>query len=92
MGVLLRDANVRFEECHTAWLNEREFVEIARTLKTMAKELGLETDPVINELVHFGVDAAFAMLAVLPDLKSRPATSRPGAGIAAKPVGVPSVQ
>lgn len=64
MGVLMRDAFMWSKEHHTAWLNELEFAEIARTLKAMARDQGLETDAIINELVHFGVDAAFALLSV----------------------------
>ncbi len=89
MGVMLRDACVRFEECHTAWLNEREFAEVARTLKTLAHDLGVATDPVINELVHFGVDAAFALLSVQSELESGPDLLHAPSGRIARPAGQP---
>lgn len=91
MGVMMRDACVRYEECHTAWLNEREFAEVARTLKALAVEQGLATDPIINELVHFGVDAAYALLCVQTELESGRDTIRASSGRDAKPAGLPLV-
>ncbi|MBT0667842.1 hypothetical protein HT136_05615 [Novosphingobium profundi] len=91
MGALLRDAFVRFEECHTAWLNEQEFVELARTLKAMARDLGVPTDPVINELVHFGAEAAFALLSIQVETESGRDFVRASSDRPAKPASVPLI-
>ncbi|MCJ2187028.1 hypothetical protein [Novosphingobium beihaiensis] len=62
MGCMMRDALVRFEEFQAASLHEREFVEIARVLKSLAGELGLQNDPVLDELANHGVGAALDLL------------------------------
>lgn len=62
MGYLMRDAFVKFEECQTAWLHEREFVEVARALKILATDMGKDTQPVMDALARYGAKAAFAVL------------------------------
>lgn len=91
MGAMLHDARVRFEECHTAWLNECEFAELARTLKALAHEQGVATDPVINELVHFGADAAFALLTVESCIADEARAATPAHTAQMKPAGPPLV-
>ncbi|QVM85004.1 hypothetical protein [Novosphingobium decolorationis] len=91
MGAMLQDARVRFEECHTAWLNECEFAELARTLKALAQEQGVATDPIINELVHFGAEAAFALLTVETRIVGDARAAKPTPIAQMKPAGPPLV-
>lgn len=91
MGAMLHDARVRFEECHTAWLNECEFAELARTLKALAQEQGVATDPIINELVHFGADAAFALLTVESRIVGDAQAAQAAQTVQMKPAGPPMV-
>lgn len=62
MGYIMRDAFVKLEECQSAWLHEREFVEAARTLKALAADMGEDVAPAVEALVRHGVEAAFQVL------------------------------
>lgn len=63
MGFELRDSFVRREECKAAWMSEREYAEMARVLKTMAAELGQDSDATLDQLAHHGLGAALGVLA-----------------------------
>lgn len=62
MGFYMRDAFVKTDEHHAAWLNEMEFAEMAHVLKMLAVELGQEIDPSIDALAAKGLDAALGTL------------------------------
>ncbi|MBA4354009.1 MAG: hypothetical protein C0409_04900 [Novosphingobium sp.] len=57
-----RESFVRREECKAAWESEVEFAEMARILKSLASELGQDTDAAIDELAHHGLGAALGVL------------------------------
>lgn len=63
MGFEMRDSFVRREECKAAWESEVEFAEMARVLKTLAAELGQDTDAALGELAAHGLGAALGVLA-----------------------------
>lgn len=63
MGFEMRSAFVKREECKAAWESEVEFAEMARVLKSLAAELGQDTDAAIDELAHHGLGAALGVLA-----------------------------
>jgi len=62
MGYMMRGAFDKADECQAAWLQEREFVEAARALKTLAADIGEDVAPAVEALVRHGVEAAFAVL------------------------------
>ncbi|MGF7155105.1 hypothetical protein [Novosphingobium gossypii] len=62
MGCLMHDTFVKTEEYRLAWLSEIEFAETAHVLKMLARELGQDTAPAIDELARRGLDAALAVL------------------------------
>ncbi len=63
MGYETRNAFVRREECKAAWQGEVEFAEMARVLKSLAAEMGQDTDAAIEELAQHGLSAALGVLA-----------------------------
>ncbi len=63
MGFEMRAAFVKREECKAAWESEVEFAEMARVLKSLAAELGQDTEAAIDELAHHGLGAALGVLA-----------------------------
>lgn len=63
MGFEFRDSFVRREEGKAAWASEVEFAEMARVLKTLAAELGQDSDAALGELAHHGLGAALGVLA-----------------------------
>ena len=63
MGFETRRAFVGREENKVAWESEVEFSEMARVLKSLAAELGQDTDAAIDELAHHGLGAALGVLA-----------------------------
>ncbi|MGE8135894.1 hypothetical protein ACQKO5_19990 [Novosphingobium subterraneum] len=62
MGFEMRDSFVRREECKAAWESEVEFAEMARVLKTLAAELGQDTDAALGELAAHGLGAALGIM------------------------------
>ena len=62
MGYIMRDAFVKFEDCRDSWLHEREFVEAARALKSLAADMGEDVGPAVEALVRHGAETAFAVL------------------------------
>jgi hypothetical protein len=60
MSFELNSSFRRREEWKEAHLTEVEFAEMARTLKTLAGELGQDADPVITRLAEKGLDAALS--------------------------------
>ncbi|MFY7838175.1 MAG: hypothetical protein ACOVQ0_18040 [Novosphingobium sp.] len=83
MGFEMRESFVRREECKAAWQSEVEFAEMARVLKALAAEMGLDTNAALDELAHHGLGAALGVLAgqaevadVEPDYLQRRAQSR----------------
>ncbi len=62
MGFEMRDSFVRREECKAAWESEVEFAEMARVLKTLAAELGQDTDAALEELAAHGLGAALGIM------------------------------
>ncbi|KHS45125.1 hypothetical protein [Novosphingobium subterraneum] len=62
MGFEMRDSFVHREECKAAWESEVEFAEMARVLKTLAAELGQDTDAALGELAAHGLGAALGIM------------------------------
>lgn len=63
MGYEMREAFVRREECKAAWESEVEFAEMARVLKSLAAEMGQDTEAAIDKLAQHGLGAALGVLA-----------------------------
>ncbi|MEN9683132.1 MAG: hypothetical protein RLZZ427_883 [Pseudomonadota bacterium] len=63
MGFDLHSAFERREEWKAARLEEVEFAEMARALKALAGEQGLNSQPVIASLAGQGLSAALGLLA-----------------------------
>ncbi|MBB3860109.1 hypothetical protein GGQ88_001370 [Novosphingobium hassiacum] len=63
MGFEPRGAFVKREERKAAWESEVEFAEMARVLKSLATELGQDTDAAIDQLAQHGLGAALGVLA-----------------------------
>lgn len=63
MGCHMHNTIARTEEYRAAWLSEMEFAEKAHVLKMLARELGEDNAPVIDELARHGLDAALGVLA-----------------------------
>ncbi len=63
MASLLENTHVASAGRREAWLDQVEFVEVARVLKHLARDLGQDSDAAINALAHRGLDAALAHLA-----------------------------
>ncbi|HUD28203.1 MAG TPA: hypothetical protein VMQ93_04975 [Novosphingobium sp.] len=64
MGRYVQDAFAGRGESRWCWLNEMEFAEKAHVLKMLARELGQDTSPAIDELAQHGLDAALGVLSV----------------------------
>jgi len=63
MGCMMHDALVGGTELLSAQEHELAFVDQARILKSLAVDLGQETEPVIDMLARYGFDAALDMMA-----------------------------
>ncbi|TCM17030.1 hypothetical protein EDF56_106142 [Novosphingobium sp. PhB165] len=71
MGRYLYDASARLEatlgasanECREAMLSELEFIETARMLKMLAREMGQDEGMVVERLARHGLEAALDVLA-----------------------------
>lgn len=63
MGFELHSTFERHEEWRSAKLCELEYAEMARTLKALAKEQGVDVEPVIAGLAGKGLDEALGVLA-----------------------------
>ncbi|WP_395392120.1 hypothetical protein WBP07_14560 [Novosphingobium sp. BL-8A] len=70
MGRYLHDAPASLEatlgaspnECRAAMLSELEFVDTARVLKMLAREMGHDEGVVVDRLARHGLDAALDLL------------------------------
>lgn len=62
MGRYVQDAFAGRGESRWCWQNEMEFAEKAHVLKMLARELGQDTAPAIDELAQHGLDAALGVL------------------------------
>lgn len=65
MGFELHSAFERHEEWRSAKLCELEYAEMARTLKALAAEQGIDVGPVIAGLAGKGLGEALGVLAQL---------------------------
>lgn len=65
MGFELHSTFERHEEWRSAKLCELEYAEMARTLKALASEQGIDVAPVIAGLAGKGLDEALEVLAQL---------------------------
>lgn len=65
MGFEMHSAFERHQEWRSARLSELEYAEMARTLKALAEEQGIEIAPVIAGLAGKGLDEALGVLAQL---------------------------
>ncbi|MFP5396190.1 MAG: hypothetical protein ACLGHF_08510 [Alphaproteobacteria bacterium] len=65
MGFELHSAFERHEEWRSAKLCELEYAEMARTLKALATEQGIDVGPVIAGLAGKGLGEALGVLAQL---------------------------
>ena len=63
MGFDMHSAFERREEWKAARLGEIEYAEMARALKALAAEQGLDAQPVIDNLAGKGLGAALGLLA-----------------------------
>lgn len=82
---------IHIDEYRAAALHEQEFVEIARTLKALAADLGVASAPAIDALVCHGLDAAIDCLSDLSNSNASSAFHRHRACWRAKQGGVPTV-
>ena len=89
MGTMLH--NIHIGEYRAALLHEREFAEVARTLKALAADLEVPAAPVLDALVHHGIDAALDLLSDLSHLNASCAHYRHRGSWRAKHGGVPTV-
>ncbi|PNU04044.1 hypothetical protein [Novosphingobium guangzhouense] len=64
MGLYAHDGFVGRGESQWQRMNELEYAEKAQVLKALARELGQETGPAIDELARHGLEAALAVLAL----------------------------
>ncbi|MEE4454743.1 hypothetical protein [Novosphingobium resinovorum] len=55
---------MKYDDARAAWLSEMEFAEKAHVLKMLARELGQDNAPAIDELARHGLDAALGVLAL----------------------------
>lgn len=65
MSFAMHSAFERHEEWRNARLSELEYAEMARTLKALAEEQGIEIGPVIAGLAGKGLEEALDILAQL---------------------------
>jgi hypothetical protein len=65
MGYDMHATFERREEWRAARLGEIEFEEMARALKALAREKGIEAQPVIDSLAGQGLGAALGLIAGL---------------------------
>lgn len=63
MAHVLREGFVNRQERKAAWLEEVEFVDTARALKALMRDLGHEDARAIDEFALRGIDAALCVLA-----------------------------
>lgn len=76
MGRYVKDAFVGRGESRWCWLHEIEFAEKAHVLKMLARELGQDDGPAIDELARHGLDAALGVLSAA--LEAAPDERRAG--------------
>jgi len=90
MGTMLHNIH-HIDEHRAAMQDEREFVDVARTLKALATDLEVPAAPVLDALAHHGIGAALDLLSDLSNLNASCAFYRHRAGWRAKHGGVPIV-